>query len=59
MNTSMDQICAGYTEAELVLLADFVRRTTAAGRDATDELAQRLRCRPASSHGRRSVARPG
>jgi DNA-binding MarR family transcriptional regulator len=39
MNTSMDQICAGYTDAELELLADFLRRTTNAGRDATDELA--------------------
>lgn len=39
MNTSMDRICAGYTDAELELLADFLRRTTNAGRDATDELA--------------------
>ena len=39
MNTSMDQICAGYTEAELELLADFLRRTADAGRSATDELA--------------------
>ncbi|HEX5404934.1 MAG TPA: MarR family transcriptional regulator [Pseudonocardiaceae bacterium] len=39
MNTSMDQICAGYTEAELELLADFLRRTTTAGHTATDELA--------------------
>jgi len=39
MNTSMDQICAGYTDTELELLADFLRRTTNAGRDATTELA--------------------
>jgi len=39
MNTSMDQICAGYTTAELELLADFLHRTTHAGRDATDKLA--------------------
>ena len=39
MNTSMDRLCAGYTEAELELLADFLRRTTNAGRDATAELA--------------------
>lgn len=39
MNASMDQICAGYTDTELELLADFLRRTTDAGRDATDELA--------------------
>jgi DNA-binding MarR family transcriptional regulator len=39
MNSSMDQICAGYADAELELLADFLRRTTSAGRDATDKLA--------------------
>ena len=39
MNTSMDQICARYADTELELLADFLRRTTDAGRDATDELA--------------------
>ena len=39
MNTSVDRICAGYTDAELELLADFLRRTTDAGRAATDELA--------------------
>lgn len=39
MNASMDRICAGYGDAELELLADFLRRTADAGRDATDELA--------------------
>jgi DNA-binding MarR family transcriptional regulator len=39
MNTSMDEICAGYADKELELLADFLRRTATAGRDATDELA--------------------
>jgi DNA-binding MarR family transcriptional regulator len=39
MNTSMDQICADYTDTELELLADFLRRTTDAGQTATDELA--------------------
>jgi DNA-binding MarR family transcriptional regulator len=39
MNTSMDQICAEYGDAELQLLADFLRRTADAGRTATDELA--------------------
>ena len=38
MNTSMDRICAGYGETELELLADFLRRTADAGRNATDEL---------------------
>jgi DNA-binding MarR family transcriptional regulator len=39
MNTSMDLICAEYGETELQLLADFLRRSTDAGRTATDELA--------------------
>jgi DNA-binding MarR family transcriptional regulator len=39
MNSSMDELCAGYADAELELLADFLRRTTDAGRDATDQLA--------------------
>jgi DNA-binding MarR family transcriptional regulator len=40
MNTSLDRICSGYTEAELEVLADFLRRTADAGRLATDELAR-------------------
>jgi DNA-binding MarR family transcriptional regulator len=40
MNRSINQICAGYQDAELELLADFLRRTTNAGRSATDELAR-------------------
>jgi DNA-binding MarR family transcriptional regulator len=38
MNAAMDQICTGYADTELELLADFLRRTTNAGRDATDDL---------------------
>lgn len=38
MNSSMDQICANYTDAELEVIADFLRRTTDAGRHATDDL---------------------
>jgi DNA-binding MarR family transcriptional regulator len=38
MNGTMDKICSGYAEAELELLADFLRSTTEAGRDATTEL---------------------
>jgi DNA-binding MarR family transcriptional regulator len=38
MNISMDQICAGYGDAELEVIADFLRRTANAGRSATDEL---------------------
>ena len=40
MNSSMDEICAHYGDAELSLLADFLRRTTDAARNATDELAR-------------------
>jgi DNA-binding MarR family transcriptional regulator len=39
MNASMDELCAGYTDAELELLADFLQRVAAACRTATDELA--------------------
>jgi DNA-binding MarR family transcriptional regulator len=38
MNARMDEILARYSEAELELLADFVRRTASAGRDATEQL---------------------
>ena len=40
MNASLDQICSGYTEAELEVLADFLRRTANAGEAATDALAE-------------------
>ncbi len=39
MNASMDQICDRYDDAELQVLADFLQRTTRAGRAATDDLA--------------------
>jgi DNA-binding MarR family transcriptional regulator len=39
MNTLMDRICAGYSDTELRLLAGFLRRTTEAGREANDQLA--------------------
>jgi DNA-binding MarR family transcriptional regulator len=38
MNGALDDICAGYTETELAVLADFLHRATHAGRAATDEL---------------------
>jgi DNA-binding MarR family transcriptional regulator len=38
MNTEMDQLCASYGDDELQLLADFLHRTTNAGRTATDLL---------------------
>ncbi|KOX24529.1 MarR family transcriptional regulator [Saccharothrix sp. NRRL B-16348] len=40
MNASLDDLFTGYSEAELALLADFLRRTTALGRTATEELAE-------------------
>lgn len=39
MNKSIDEICGKYTNTELELLADFLRRLTNAGREATDDLA--------------------
>lgn len=39
MNTLMDEVCAGYSEDELRLLAGFLRRTAEAGRQATGDLA--------------------
>lgn len=37
MNAAMDQICAGYEDDELELIADFLRRTADAGRTAVEE----------------------
>ncbi|GAA1846637.1 MarR family transcriptional regulator [Asanoa iriomotensis] len=39
LGRAVDDICAGYGEAELALVADFLRRTSRAGRLATDALA--------------------
>jgi DNA-binding MarR family transcriptional regulator len=38
MNSRLDEICADYTDAELELIAGFVRRTTEAGNHAVEEL---------------------
>jgi len=38
MNGKLDGICGRYTEAELELIADFLRRTTTAGQEATEDL---------------------
>ena len=39
MNSSVEQICADYDDADLERLADFLRRTADAGRNAAEELA--------------------
>ena len=39
MNTSMDELLTSYSDDQLELVAEFLRRTTNAGRDATNELA--------------------
>jgi DNA-binding MarR family transcriptional regulator len=39
MNGRMDELCAGYDDAELQLLAGFLDRVAEAGLDSTDELA--------------------
>jgi DNA-binding MarR family transcriptional regulator len=41
MNSSLDEICAGYGEAELEVLADFLARTSRAGHAATEDLMER------------------
>jgi DNA-binding MarR family transcriptional regulator len=38
MNTALDEILAGYDEAELGTIADFLHRTAGAGRTAADRL---------------------
>ncbi len=40
MNAAMDEICAGYDEAQLELIADFLARAAEAGRTATAKLAE-------------------
>ncbi|TCN32849.1 DNA-binding MarR family transcriptional regulator [Kribbella orskensis] len=40
MNTTMDDLLADYSEADLELLADFIQRTTTAGQSATATLAE-------------------
>jgi DNA-binding MarR family transcriptional regulator len=38
MNASLEEICSRYTDSELAMLTDFLRRTTAAGHNAATEL---------------------
>jgi DNA-binding MarR family transcriptional regulator len=39
MNAAIDEICAGYEEAELAVIADFLRRVAGAGANAAAALA--------------------
>jgi DNA-binding MarR family transcriptional regulator len=39
MSRSMNKLLSSYSDSELELIADFMRRTVEAGRNATDELA--------------------
>jgi DNA-binding MarR family transcriptional regulator len=39
MNRGMNKLLGGYSDSELEVIADFMRRTLEAGREATDELA--------------------
>lgn len=41
MNTSMDEICQEYSVGDLEMIEGFLRRTTQAGRTATEELGGR------------------
>lgn len=38
MNERMDELCAHYSEAELEVIADFLRRTGTAGHESAEEL---------------------
>jgi DNA-binding MarR family transcriptional regulator len=38
MNRSMNQICSGYDDAELQVIADFLQRTAEAGQTAAEDL---------------------
>ena len=38
MNSALDQLCSGYTEGQLEMVADFLRRIIKAGEAATEEL---------------------
>ena len=40
LSRSMNKLLAGYSDEELEVIADFMRRTAEAGRRATDELAE-------------------
>jgi DNA-binding MarR family transcriptional regulator len=40
MNSTMDNVLAGYSEGDLELLVDFLQRTTTAGQSATATLAE-------------------
>ena len=40
MNGAMDDVCAGYTDEQLQLIADFLDKTTAGGRQATEGLTE-------------------
>jgi DNA-binding MarR family transcriptional regulator len=40
MNRGMNKLLAGYSDEELEVIADFMRRTVDAGRTATEELAE-------------------
>jgi hypothetical protein len=39
MNSSLDQILDGYTDDQIDLVVDFLRRCAQAGQSATDQLA--------------------
>jgi DNA-binding MarR family transcriptional regulator len=63
MNSSVDEICSDYSQSELEFLAEFLRRTTDAGRAAAEGLSgtQREDERGTESvrHARRRGARAG
>lgn len=59
MNRAMDEILSGYSDAELELLGDFVKRTAEAGKGATDALAGWSGGEPATRRSRRTARGAG
>jgi hypothetical protein len=56
MNVRMGQILAGYSDDQLDTIADFLHRTTAAGRASSDEIAG-LQSEPAREGAAGSLGR--
>ena len=56
MNIRMGQILAGYSDDQLDTIADFLHRTTAAGRASSDEIAG-LQSEPARESAAGSLGR--
>jgi hypothetical protein len=57
MSNSMNEICAGYEDAELEVIADFLRRTASAGGGASEALDGASSAGPSAQSARTSSTR--